>query len=97
MNGWVADVNLLRMVMLCMLFFMIRALALVSVDCSQYVYICAGATQPADEAAGAAAEGEWRNSGEEGDHRVSQGGHGPQLSQTDHKGRAKPHHPGPAA
>lgn len=58
---------------------------------------CAGATQPADEAAGAAAEGEWSNSGEEGDYRPTPGDHGPQLPQTDLKGRTEARHAGPAA
>lgn len=58
---------------------------------------CAGATEPADEAAGAAAEGERSDSSEEGDHHPAARGHGPQLPQTDLKGGTEAPHAGPPA
>lgn len=59
--------------------------------------VCAGATVPADEAAGAAAAGERGHGGEEGDHRPAPGGHGPQLQPADLKGRTGAHQTDAAA
>lgn len=60
-------------------------------------YTLAGASEPVEEAAGAAGEGKWGNGGQERDSGSPQGGHGPQLPQTDLQGRPEPPHTGLAA